>query len=119
MVETEKRELLGAAAAVVYAAVNEDFGLVPIEAYASGTPVIGVRDGYTKYQIQDGATGILFNRGVDNLAKSIERFAEEGVTADEADLVELADAYGVERFREQIRTAVAGAVDHARIEVTP
>lgn len=117
--ESEKRELLGSANALVYAAVNEDFGMVPIEAYASGTPVIGVRDGYTKYQIRDGVTGVLYDRGVKSLAEAIERFDSEGVEADGSDLVDVAKSYGLEQFHESMRDAVKGAVEDARIDAAP
>jgi len=117
--EDEKRDLLGRAKALMYAAVNEDFGMVPIEAYASGTPVIGVRDGYTKYQIRDGVTGVIYDRGVESLAAAIGRFEEEGVEASADDLVEVSRAYSLERFQESMREAVRTAVDQARIDAAP
>lgn len=117
--ESEKRDLLGSAKALVYAAVNEDFGMVPIEAYASGTPVIGVRDGYTKYQIRDGVTGVLYDRGVESLSGAIERFDAEGVEANPADLVEVSREYSLEQFRKSMRDAVKTAVERSRIEAGP
>jgi glycosyltransferase involved in cell wall biosynthesis len=117
--ESEKRELLASATALVYAAVNEDFGMVPIESYASGTPVIGVRDGYTKYQIRDGVTGILYDRGVQSLAEAIERFDSEGVDADASDLVNVAEKYSLEQFRDSIRDKVEKAVKDAAINAEP
>jgi glycosyltransferase involved in cell wall biosynthesis len=117
--EKEKRDLLGRAKALVYAAVNEDFGMVPIEAYASGTPVIGVRDGYTKYQIRDGVTGVLYDRGVDTLAAAIGRFEEDGVEATAEDLVEMSRLYGLEQFQESMRESVRTAVDRSRIDAEP
>lgn len=117
--EDEKRKLLGQAKALVYAAVNEDFGMVPIEAYASGTPVIGVRDGYTKYQIRDGVTGILYDRGVDSLAAAIRRFEAEGVEASAEDLVGASQAYGLEEFQESMRDVVQSVVEQTRIDAAP
>lgn len=117
--ESEKRELLGSARALVYAAVNEDFGMVPIEAYASGTPVIGVRDGYTKYQIRDGKTGVLYDRGVQSLADAIERFDTKGIDADASDLVGIAEKYSLERFRESMRNKVSAAFEDAQIDAAP
>lgn len=117
--ESEKRELLGSATALVYAAVNEDFGMVPIESYASGTPVIGVRDGYTKYQIRDGVTGILYDRGVQSLAEAIGRFDSEGVDADASDLVAVAEKYSLEQFRDSIRDKVEKAIKDAAINAEP
>ncbi len=49
--ETAKIDLLSRCKAVIYPPLEEDFGLVPIEAFASGRPVIGVKEGFTKYQI--------------------------------------------------------------------
>lgn len=114
--ESEKRELLASTRALIYAAVNEDFGMVPIEAYASGTPVIGVRDGFTQYQIQDGVTGVLFDRGVEELSAAIERFATEGVEASSSDLREMTRDFGRKRFRDELHDAVASAVEDASIE---
>lgn len=51
--EEEKIELLSRCEGVVYATMNEDFGLVPIEAFASGKPVIGSYEGFTKHQITE------------------------------------------------------------------
>ena len=117
--EDEKRDLLGRAKALIYAANNEDFGMVPIEAYASGTPVIGVRDGYTKYQIEDRVTGILFDRGVGNLSNAIEKFEESGVNATPMELVEVAEHYSRDKFNSRIRKAVQSAVRAAHIDVSP
>jgi glycosyltransferase involved in cell wall biosynthesis len=117
--DAERRELLASAKALVYAAVNEDFGMVPIEAYASGTPVIGVRDGYTKYQIQEGVTGVTFDPGVEGLVDAIERFRQDGVAADAASLREHAKGYGVDRFRSEMQRVVTDAVASAAIEVAP
>jgi glycosyltransferase involved in cell wall biosynthesis len=117
--ESEKRKLLGSARALVYAAVNEDFGMVPIEAYASGTPVIGVRDGYTKYQIRDGKTGVLYDRGVQSLADAIERFDTKGVEAEATDLVDIAEKYSLEQFRRSMRDKVKAAVEDTKIDAAP
>jgi len=115
--EDEKRDLLGRAKALVYAAENEDFGMVPIEAFASGTPVIGVEDGYTKYQVEDGENGLLYPRGVDSLSDAIGRFEANGVSLDAAEIAERAEKYSMERFRERMREVVENAVADASIEV--
>jgi len=99
--DAEKAALLADAEAVWFGAENEDFGIVPIEALASGTPVIGVRDGYTQYQIRDGENGVLYDRGVDNLVAAIERFGREGVAMDAAALEQYADQFSAARFRER------------------
>lgn len=59
--ESELTTRYANAAAVLYLPENEPFGLVPIEAMASGTPVIGPRSGGLRETIVDGETGILLD----------------------------------------------------------
>lgn len=47
--------------AAVYVPVREDWGLVPLEAAASGKPTIGVNEGGLKETILNGKTGFLLN----------------------------------------------------------
>ncbi len=47
--------------AVLYPPVNEDYGLVPLEAMASSKPVIALNQGGPKETIEDNKTGILVN----------------------------------------------------------
>jgi len=44
---------------ILFTAVNEDFGIIPLEAMASGKPVISVNEGGPKETIIDGETGFL------------------------------------------------------------
>jgi len=99
--EQEKRRLLADADAVWFGAENEDFGIVPVEAFASGTPVIGIRDGYTQHQIQDGDNGILYDRGVENLRAAIRRFDRDGVAWDRARIAAFAEGFDAQQFRER------------------
>ncbi len=47
--------------AVLFCAVNEDWGLIPIEAMASEKPCISVNEGGPAYSIVNGETGFLVN----------------------------------------------------------
>jgi len=113
--ESEKRELLGSAKAFIFAAKNEDFGIVPVEALASGTPVIGVRDGYTKHQLTDGENGILFDRGVDELRDAVKRFEQRGVSRRPDEIAEGAEKYSIQSFREEMRSIVGCAYENAAV----
>ena len=51
--------LLQRALAVVFPSWNEDFGIVPLESMATGTPVLAVNAGGPRETIRDGSTGWL------------------------------------------------------------
>lgn len=102
-----KRELLSGAAASVFAAKNEDFGIVPVESMAAGTPVIGVDDGFTAYQIRDGVNGLLFDEpGSARIASAVERFARDGVEWNADEIAAFADQFGRGRFDDEMRNVV-------------
>lgn len=81
--EEEKRSLLARCDALLFNSEHEDFGIVPVEALASGKPVVGVNEGFTKYQIENGVNGILFQRGVENLRAAILEMYDRDWDVDE------------------------------------
>lgn len=58
-------ELMGGAIATLYLAVDEDFGLSPVESMAAGKPVIGVAAGGLLETQVDGETGLLLSADPD------------------------------------------------------
>ncbi|NHN46558.1 glycosyltransferase family 4 protein [Halostella sp. JP-L12] len=99
--EDEKRDLLANCDALVFNSDREAFGIVPVEALASGKPVVGIAEGFTKQQIQDGDNGVLFERGAENLREAVERMYDREWNANH--IQESAQRYDVERFREAWR----------------
>lgn len=76
--DKEKRKILREARALLYLSIEEDFGIVPVEAMAEGTPVIGYASGGIKETIIDGTTGVLFDERTElGLEKAIKRFNQE------------------------------------------
>ena len=56
----------------------EDFGIVPLESMASGTPVIAYKKGGVLDYLEDGLNGIFFNeQSSKSLINSIKRFESE------------------------------------------
>ncbi|MBT3598620.1 glycosyltransferase [Candidatus Peregrinibacteria bacterium] len=72
----EVRDLYTESKAVLFTC-NDDFGLVPLEANACGTPVIAIDKGGAKETVIDGETGIFFNESTsDSLIEGIHRFTK-------------------------------------------
>lgn len=76
------RKLYSDCTAVLYPPVNEDYGLVPMEAMASYKPIIAINEGGPKETIENDKTGMLVNTFEDmgNAMKTVAEnpdFAEE------------------------------------------
>jgi len=108
--EAQKQRLYAEAKALVYPCRNEDFGMVPIECMAAGTPVLGVHEGFTQYQIQDGKNGSLWTRSVPNLRNAIRSFEQHGIEWSATEIATWAKLnFGVERFADQMEHVVSQA----------
>jgi len=55
-------KLYANAKAFIYASVNEDFGMVPVEAMAHGVPVIAYASGGVKETVADNRNGFLYTK---------------------------------------------------------
>ncbi|GJE28443.1 glycosyltransferase [Methylobacterium organophilum] len=87
---------------------EEDFGIVPVEAMASGRPVIAYNRGGATETVVDGRTGTFFEeQSMDSLVDAVERL--EGMPLDSAEIVRHARQFNPERFEQRMREAVAGA----------
>lgn len=69
--EQEFSQLYSRSKIVVCLSSNEPFGLIPLEAMASGTPVIAVDEGGYRETIIHGKTGYLIKRDPKHLAEKI------------------------------------------------
>ena len=100
------RELYQRAAVFVFPAM-EDFGMMPLEAQAAGTPVVGWARGGTLETVVDGVTGALVaDRTPAELALAAELAMRIPAQACRAH----AEGFGPERFRRELRDAVDGLV---------
>ncbi len=95
------RELLTNARALIFPGI-EDFGIVPLEAQAAGTPVIAFGQGGALETVLPGQTGIFFReQDVDALAGAIEEF-EAAPAWDPAICTAHAAKFNQNRFRTEI-----------------
>ena len=96
--------LLSKARAFIFAA-EEDFGIVPVEAQASGTPVIAFGKGGACETVISGKTGIFFEeQTVPSLIGAIEHF--EILDFDPVQIKAHAEMFNKERFRREFTTFV-------------
>ncbi len=64
--------------AVFYGPVDEDYGMVPVEAYASGKPVITCEDsGGAKEWVEQGVCGNIAEPNPKSIAEALEIYADE------------------------------------------
>ncbi len=75
------KSLYSRSTAVLFAAINEDFGYVPIESMASGKPIISVDDGGPKETIVKDKTGFLV-RSSEEMAEKMRFVAEHPKVAE-------------------------------------
>ncbi len=69
-------ELYSKSTAVLFAAINEDFGIVPLEGMASSKPVISVNEGGPTETIINGKTGFLVT-SYSEMAMRIKQVADD------------------------------------------
>jgi glycosyltransferase involved in cell wall biosynthesis len=81
---------------------REDFGIVPVEAAASGCPVIAYKAGGALDTMQEGVTGTFFNeQAMESLVDAMRRFA--GMKLDATAMQGRAQAFSGEEFERKIR----------------
>ncbi|GBC95880.1 D-inositol 3-phosphate glycosyltransferase [bacterium HR16] len=94
--DEEARRLLACARALILVA-EEDFGLTPVEAMASGTPVIAYRAGGATESVVEGETGMFFDgQEPEPLMEALRRF--NPYDYDPQHCVEQARRFDVSRF---------------------
>ncbi|HTY13515.1 MAG TPA: glycosyltransferase [Candidatus Omnitrophota bacterium] len=99
--DTEVKRLFAECRALVFPG-EEDFGITPVEAAASGRPTIAYRAGGALETVIDGVTGVMFDRQTaDSLADAVVRF--ESARFDPERLVAHARKFDRKVFRERIR----------------
>jgi len=94
------------AKAFVFAA-EEDFGIVPVEAQACGTPVICLGKGGTKETVVDGVTGIHFEeQTLESLLNGIQKFENNSENFNAQEIRKHALKFSKERFEKEIEAFV-------------
>ena len=98
--DAERDALFAGAKALVFPP-EEDFGIVPLEAMAAGTPVIAYNSGGAPEYVIDGENGVLFDEQTgESLANAVRRF--EGMKFNEQKIRAQAQRLDVSVFRKKM-----------------
>lgn len=99
--DDKKWELMEHAKAFIFPSEQEDFGIIPVEAMAAGTPVIALGQGGTLETVIDGKTGLFFKeRTPEALAEAVRKF--EKMKFDPEDSIAQAKKFSSARFKKEI-----------------
>ncbi len=86
---------------------EEDFGMVPVEAMASGRPVIAFGRGGATETVRDGVTGVFFDeQSTEAIISAVQKLAEMPI--DSLKIVEHAQQFGRDPFLRQMRAHIDG-----------
>jgi glycosyltransferase involved in cell wall biosynthesis len=103
--DAELKALYSAAKALIFPA-DEDFGIVPVEAQACGTPVIAFQKGGSLETVK---SGVFFEeQTVPSLLRAIERFEAQSFAP--ADVRSRVEGFGRNGFLSRIQAAVSSAL---------
>lgn len=103
----EVRRLYQHAAALLFLAI-EDFGIVPVEAQAAGTPVVAIAEGGALDSVDDGVTGALAStQALSDVVRATRRVLDQSFAP--AELRRWADNFSAARFQQEFRSWL---VDH-------
>jgi glycosyltransferase involved in cell wall biosynthesis len=103
--DEEKLDLMRRAKAYVFASIDEDFGITPVEAMRVGTPVITYRSGGVKETVIEGTTGVFFDSLTeDSLLSAIKKFEKKKFNRDE--ITKYAKKFSKDRFIKEIKDFV-------------
>ena len=75
--EEELIDLYARCKGLICTAIDEDFGLTPLEAMASGKPVVAANEGGFKETVVHGRTGMLAKANIEELVKAVKMVSED------------------------------------------
>jgi glycosyltransferase involved in cell wall biosynthesis len=108
--DEELSKLYAGAHGLIFCALDEDFGIVPVEAMAHGVPVIALAQGGVLETVIDKKTGILFHEPtVDSLESAFKKFMR--IKKDwSRDCTTQANKFSKERFQRELKAFVEAKI---------
>ena len=100
------KDYMQKAKAFIFAA-EEDFGIIPVEAQACGTPVIAYGKGGVTETVIENKTGMFFNKqNIESLIEVINKFEEIEDKFDSNIIRKNAEKFSKERFKKEFKNFV-------------
>jgi glycosyltransferase involved in cell wall biosynthesis len=100
------KQYLSKAKAFVFAA-EEDFGILPVEAQACGTPVIAYKKGGALESVVENKTGIFFaEQSANSIISAIDTFEKRSVPFNYKYIATHASGFSTERFKKEFSAFV-------------
>jgi len=96
----DKRRLLSECRAVIYPPISEDFGIVPIEALASGKPIIVSNSGFPELLVRQKGCGVVCEPSADSLVDGIKQI--ENIDWDPSELMKKSEEFDFSKFKERL-----------------
>jgi len=113
--EDELIDILSKARAFVFAAY-EDFGISPVEAMASGVPVIAYGRGGVTESVDEGVSGLFFHEQTSEaIQNAVRRFLRMEERFVREEIRERARRFSPGRFRKEFRKIVESALNGVRV----
>lgn len=115
--EDRLRQLYGECEAFITTSLDEDFGMTPLEAMASGKPVVAVKEGGYLETVVDGVTGRLVDADINSLLRAVREVSTNPLKYRVA-CEQQAARFDLALFVEKMRSAIgiAGAASTSREE---
>ncbi len=106
------REYYSNCRAFIFPTFDEDFGLTPIEAAASGRPVIAAGKGGTRETVIEGVTGEFFDEPTpESLISAVNKFIKKEKQYNPKEIRVQAEKFDKEIFKKKIKDFVDWAVE--------
>jgi glycosyltransferase involved in cell wall biosynthesis len=99
---------------------EEDFGMVPVEAMASGRPVVAFRSGGALDYVVDGVTGVFFrDQTPASLRSAVDAFEQREAAFDPAKIRSHAQQFSEKAFQDRMWNVVADVTGYGGTEAKP
>lgn len=109
--ESRLSDLYARCEGFVTTAIDEDFGITPLEAMASGKPVVATKEGGYIETIADGYTGLLTSPDVGSLVTALREISEDP-SAFTDECLKQAKKFDYTVFEKSINQSVADCSEH-------